>query len=74
MKIKFFERLFVPENPVCDSGILFHRLCGQLSGEGVSQMTILLHKTCLVKVSKKGEGVKIPKNLTTWFIDNPLVI
>ena len=38
---------------------------------GFSQMTISLHKLYLVKVATKGRGVKIPKNLTTWFIDDP---
>ena len=36
-------------------------------------MTILLHKPYLVKVTTKGEGgSKISKNLTTWFIDDPV--
>ena len=39
--------------------------------EGVSQMTILLHKPYLVKVTTQGRGSKIPKNLTTWFMDDP---
>ena len=34
-------------------------------------MTILLHKPYLVKVTTMGGGVKIPKNLTTWFMDDP---
>ena len=32
-------------------------------------MTILLHKPYLVKV--RGRGIKMPKNVTTWFIDDP---
>ena len=42
----------------------------QLRGRGVCQMTILLHKSYLVKVTKKG-GQKYPKNLTTWFMNDP---
>ena len=38
-------------------------------GEGVGQMTILLHKPYLVKVTTKW-GSKIPKILTTWFMDD----
>ena len=34
-------------------------------------MIILLHKPYLVKVTTKGEGVEIPKNLTTYFMDEP---
>ena len=35
-------------------------------------MTILLHKPYLVKVTTKGErGSKMPKKLTTWFMDDP---
>ena len=38
-------------------------------------MTILYHKAYLVKVTTKGEGgSKIPKILTTWFMDDPLEI
>ena len=40
-------------------------------GGGVGQMTILKHKSNLVKVTTKGRGVKIPKILTTWFMENP---
>ena len=36
-------------------------------------MTILLHKPYLVKVTTKGGGgSKIPKILTTWFMDDPI--
>ena len=39
--------------------------------EGVSEMSILLHKTCFEKWSTK--GVKnIQKKLSTWFMDDPL--
>ena len=31
-----------------------HKPRGQLRGEGVSKITILLHKPCLVKVTMKG--------------------
>ena len=34
-------------------------------------MAILLHKPYFVKMTIKGEGSKIPKNLTTWFMDDP---
>ena len=33
-------------------------------------MTILLHKV-IRKVTTKG-GSKIPKNITTWFMDDPI--
>ena len=37
-------------------------------------MTILLHKTYLVKVTTKGgQNSKISKKFTTWFMDDPLV-
>ena len=41
-------------------------------GEGDSQMTILLHKPYLVNVARKEveEESKIPKKLTTWFMDD----
>ena len=40
-----------------------HKPRGQLRGEGVSEMTILLHKPYLVKVTTKGGvgGQKSPK-------------
>ena len=38
-------------------------------GGGVSQMTILLHKPYLIKVTTNGEGVEN----TTWFMDDPIV-
>ena len=34
-------------------------------------MTILLDKPYLIKEITKGKGVKIPKKLTTWFMDDP---
>ena len=38
-------------------------------------MTILLHKPYLVKVTTKGGGgSKIPKNVTTWFLDGTTII
>ena len=41
-------------------------------GEGVSKMTILLHKPYVITVTTKGEGgSKIPKTLTTCFMDDP---
>ena len=41
-------------------------------GGGVCQMSILLHKPYLVKLSTKGEGgSKMPKILSTWFMDDP---
>ena len=46
--------------------------CGHGRGEGVSQMSMLLHKPYLVKWSTKGEGgQKSPKKLSTWFMDAP---
>ena len=36
-------------------------------------MTILLHKAYFVILTAKGRGVKIPKNLTTWFMDDSYV-
>ena len=36
-------------------------------------MTILQHKPYLLKVTlKRGGGLKIPKILTTWIMDNPI--
>ena len=38
-------------------------------------MAILLQKPHLVKVTTKGKGgSKIPKILTTWFMDDPLLL
>ena len=35
-------------------------------------MTILSHKSCLIKVTTKGEGGgKNAQNFTTWFMDDP---
>ena len=40
---------------------------------GVCQMSILLHKPYLVKLSTKGGGgSKLSKILSTWFMDDPL--
>ena len=37
-------------------------------------MTILLDKPYFIKVTTMGEeGVKIPKKLTTWFMDDPIM-
>ena len=33
-----------------------HKLCRQLGGEGISQMTILLHKPYLVEMSTREAG------------------
>ena len=50
-----------------------HKPCGHDRGRGVFQMSILLHKPYLVKWSTKGEGgSKMFKNLSTWFMDDPL--
>ena len=47
---------------------------GLLRGEGVSQMTILLHKPVLVKATTKwGGGSKTSKNLNKWFMDDPII-
>ena len=44
-------------------------------GAGVSQMTILSHKPPYCKSEHEGgKGVKISKNLTTWFMDDPKVV
>ena len=52
---------------------VIHKPRGQLRGRGVSQMAILSQKPYLVKVTTKGGGgSKIPKILTTWFMDDPL--
>ena len=53
--------------------ILIHKPRGQFRREGVIQTNILLHKP-YVKVPMKGElgrGSKIPKNVITWFMDDP---
>ena len=46
----------------------------QLRGEGgVAQMSTLLNKSYLVKVSTKGGGgSKMPQILSTWFVHSPL--
>ena len=38
---------------------------------GVAEMSTLLNNGYYVKVSTKGEGVKIPKFLSTWFVHAP---
>ena len=51
---------------------VFHKPRRQLRGEGVSQMTILLLKSYFINWITKGRrGSKIPKKLTTWFMDDP---
>ena len=40
--------------------------------EGVPQKTTRLHNSYLVKVATLGEGVKIRKKMTTWFVYGPL--
>ena len=49
---------------------VIHNPRGQLRGEGVSQITILLDKSYFVKLTTQGEGAK---NLTTWFMDGSLL-
>ena len=39
---------------------------------GVAQMSNLFNKSYLVKVSTKGEGVKMPQILSTCFVHTPL--
>ena len=53
----------------CARGSSIHHV--DMEGEGVSQMTILLHKLYLVKWTTKGEGSKISKKLSTWVMDSP---
>ena len=37
------------------------------------QMTIILHKPCLSDYECGGRGAsKMPRNLSTWFMDDPL--
>ena len=39
-----------------------------------NQIPILLHRLYLIKVSMKGwKGSKILKNLSTWFMDDPIL-
>ena len=40
-------------------------------GRGVALMTTTLNNSYLVKVSTQGEGVKLPKILSTWFVHAP---
>ena len=49
---------------------VIHKPRGQ---EGTNQMTTLLHKPYLVKVSTKGiwKVSKVPKKLLTWCMDDP---
>ena len=62
-----FRLLTTIEQPISltpKSGNLgvIHKPRGQLRGRGVSQMTILFHKSYLVNVTTKGEGdQKYPK-------------
>ena len=49
-----------------------HKPRGQLRGRGVSQMTILFIQALFSKSDHEG-GSKIPKILTTWFMDEPKV-
>ena len=47
---------------------VIHKPCGEFRGEGVNQMTILLHKPYIVKVATMGEGEskkskKLPRDL-----------
>ena len=50
-----------------------HKPRGQFL-KGVSQMTILLHKPYLLKVTTKGGGVKNTQNFdhVAWLMDDPL--
>ena len=44
----------------------------QVRGRGVAQMSTLLNKSYLVKVSTKGRGgSKMPQILSTWFVHCP---
>ena len=47
---------------------------GQLRGRGVGQINAHFITKALFSKSdhEGGEGSKIPKNLTTWFMDDPL--
>ena len=40
-------------------------------GGGELAEIIFLNKPYLVNVTTKGEGIKILKNLTIWFMDDP---
>ena len=58
-------------NNVCSKGVT-HKPRGQLKGEGLAKRPFYnIPKLYLVKVTAKGERVKIPKNLATWFMDDP---
>ena len=50
----------------------------EMNGEGVNQMSILLHmyKPYLVKWSpnQSGKGVKMPKKPSARFMDGPMVV
>ena len=47
----------------------------QVKGEGVAQMSTLLNKSYLVKVTTKGGGgSKMPQILSTWFVHSPFCI
>ena len=47
-----------------------HKPREKLRGGELAEI-ICLNKPYFVNVTTKGEGVKILKNLTTWFMDNP---
>ena len=61
-----------PDTHYATSLVGIHKPRGQLRREGVTQMTILLFKSYLVKVSTKSV-VKNPKNLSTWFMDGSIL-
>ena len=56
----------------CENAVgSIHKPCGHGRGRGVSQMSMLLHKSYLVKWSTKGEGGKNLQKLSTWSMDAP---
>ena len=59
----------IPFKKDCKGASINHMDSWGEPGEGVSQMTILLHKPYFVKMSMNGKKVK---NLSTWFIDDIL--
>ena len=52
----------------CDLGDI-HKPRRQLRGPGVSQMITLLKALLSKSAHEEWRGSKIPKNLTTWFMD-----
>ena len=50
---------------------VIHNPRGRLRGEGVSQITILLHKPYFDHA--EGRGTKTSKNWTSWFMDGSLL-